>query len=510
MGVRLTVGLMSAAFTLGMALLLVIAGATLREWSSIDRRLYWVDHTLDVIRTIDGVERGLRDAGTAGRDYLSAPSDEVLLRFENGLEYYRAQMQQLERLTRDNRGQNLQVQESARVIERKIARWYLLLDQRTGLPQEDRWLAQAMKTMTISDLLGSIMSMRATESTLLAQRLQASSESIQTGRSFVVTGFVVCMVLLLFSMFMVVMQMRRRNQAENELRLINNTLESRIEERTRDLAHSNEELRLEVTAHTQAREEIRALNTGLEQRVRERTQQLEQANKDLEGFSYSVSHDLRTPLRAIVGFSRMLTDRMGERLQTEDKRLLGVIVDNAARMSTLIDDLLNFSRTGRAPLSLRQVDMQSVVQEALHQLQAGAEGEADVALQLDIGTLPPCWGDRALLLQVWSNLLSNAIKFSAHAASPRVQVSGQEENGHCHYQVSDNGVGFDMRFYDKLFGVFQRLHGSDEFPGTGVGLAIVARIVHRQGGRVWAESQPGQGATFHFELAAVQTEDEQA
>lgn len=500
MSLRYSVSMISAGFTLALALLLILAGATLREWSSIDRRLFWVEHTLQVIRSLDRLELGLRDAGAAGREYLSEPLPVHLQKFERGVSDFRGAARELEQLTADNRQQQAQTREAVSLINRKIAVWRVLLTQRLAQPPGDRWLAGAMKVMTISDLLDSIMELRATERELLARRIEASADSIHSGRRLVAIGFLLCLVLLGISLALVLRQMRQRLEAEASLRTLNTELEHRIADRTRDLALSNEELRQEVQAHSRARDEIRQLNASLEQRVAERTAQLEQANKELESFSYSVSHDLRTPLRAIVGFSRMLTDRMGERLQAEDQRLLGVIVDNAARMSTLIDDLLNFSRLGRTPLSLRQVDMHSLATEALQQLRDG--GAIGPTARIEVGELPACLGDRNLLLQVWANLLGNAVKFSARVEAPLIQISGYLDNGRVHYQVRDNGTGFDMRYYDKLFGVFQRLHAADEFPGTGVGLANVARIISRHNGRVWAESQLGRGAVFHFELPA--------
>lgn len=503
MHVRQTLLLISGGFALALAILLVIAGATSREWSSIDRRLYWVDHTQKVISTLDDLEIGLRNAGAAGRDYLMRPDPAYLQRFESGLHDYRVQIEKLEAQTRDNPRQQREVMVAAALIERKISAWRQLLAQRTSIESQGPWLVTAMRTMTISDLLDQVMSLRKAESRLLSQRIDESSDSIHTGRRFVLYGFVLCVGLLLGSFGFVIVQMRRRMRAESQLRSINNSLEERIAARTAALAQSNDNLRLEVQANARAREEIRQLNAGLEQRVHERTVQLESANKELESFSYSVSHDLRTPLRAIVGFSRMLRDRMASRLEAEDSRLLGVIVDNAGRMSVLIDDLLNFSRLGRTQLSRHEVDMQTLAEEVVQELRGEDGAESYPAAQVSCAGLPACYGDRALLGQVWRNLLSNAFKFSGGVERPLIRIEGSEDGEYCHYQVSDNGVGFDMRYYDKLFGVFQRLHTLDEFPGTGVGLAIVQRIIARHGGRVWAEAVPGQGATFHFTVSRI-------
>jgi len=255
----------------------------------------------------------------------------------------------------------------------------------------------------------------------------------------------------------------------------------------------------DVTQRRAADEQIRQLNHEL----LERQSALEQANRELESFSYSVSHDLRAPLRHIDGYARILREDLGARLDPESQRCLDTIVDSARRMGMLIDDLLAFSRLGRKPLASRSVDMQELVRGALADV-ASQRGNPQLAAQVQVGELPQADGDPALLRQVWSNLLANAIKYSApRGEQARVLVSGERRGDLLHYSVADNGVGFDMRYADKLFGVFQRLHSQEEFEGTGVGLAIVQRIVARHGGVVAARAEPGRGATFSFELPAV-------
>ncbi|MBI3919314.1 MAG: PAS domain S-box protein [Betaproteobacteria bacterium] len=252
----------------------------------------------------------------------------------------------------------------------------------------------------------------------------------------------------------------------------------------------------DITDRKRAEDEIRALNATLERRVAERTAELEAANKELESFSYSVSHDLRAPLRALDGYSRMLEEDYGDKLDEEGRRLLGVVRDSSQNMGALIDDLLAFSRLGRKAITAIEVDMNALVREVLNELRPVA-GES--AQRCVIEPLPAAWCDRALLRQVWVNLLSNAFKFAGKREQPVIKVAGHHA-GENVYSVSDNGAGFDMQYYDKLFGVFQRLHSNDEFPGTGAGLAIVRRVVTRHGGRVWAEGKVNEGATFYFAL----------
>lgn len=241
----------------------------------------------------------------------------------------------------------------------------------------------------------------------------------------------------------------------------------------------------------------------LEERVRERTSQLEAANRELESFSYSVSHDLRSPLRAIEGFSRILVDEHEHALDHEGRGYLERVRSNVLRMGTLIDNLLEFSRVGRHAQKTDVVSTNEVVRQVIDDLSHSINGRS---VNITIGDLPPCVGDATLLRQVYANLLGNAIKFTRGCEQAQIEVCGVKRGDFVHYHVADNGVGFDMQFAEKLFGVFQRLHHADEFEGTGVGLAIVDRIIRRHGGETRAEAEPGSGATFYFTVPASKEE----
>jgi signal transduction histidine kinase len=252
-------------------------------------------------------------------------------------------------------------------------------------------------------------------------------------------------------------------------------------------------------------EAVERSNAALEEKVAEeteRTHQLEAANRELEAFSYTISHDLRAPLRAINGFTSILLEEHLDALPEEARGYLRRVHDNGQHMGRLVDDLLAFSRLGRQALRKQTVDMQGVVERALAQLGPQLENRH---IDLAVGELPGCEADPALLEQVFVNLLSNAIKYSQKREKPRIEVGVLEKSADSPtYFVRDNGAGFDMAYADKLFGVFQRLHRSQDYEGTGVGLAIVHRIIDRHGGRVWAEAAVDRGATFYFSLKGVQ------
>jgi PAS domain S-box-containing protein len=288
---------------------------------------------------------------------------------------------------------------------------------------------------------------------------------------------------------------------ERELQQHREHLEDLVEERTMDLKMTNERLQNGIVQQKQAEKEILELNRELERRLFE----LRAVNRQLESFSFSVSHDLRAPLRAIQGFSRVLLEDHASRLDAEGKRLLDVITRNTERMRRLIDDLLTFSRLGRQEKNPVEIDMEKIVEDVIREIRSETP---EKRIRARVDSLPRAWGDRAMIRQVLFNLVSNAVKFSKKNEPVDIELSGSADAFENTYIVRDSGIGFDSRFAEKLFRVFQRLHGPEEYEGTGVGLAVVQQIVNRHGGRTWAEGRADRGAVFYFTLPRKGAEDE--
>ncbi|MEJ7558459.1 MAG: ATP-binding protein [Pedobacter sp.] len=262
------------------------------------------------------------------------------------------------------------------------------------------------------------------------------------------------------------------------------------EKRATELYNANQELK-------DAKSQIVELNIGLEQKIVERTSQLEAANQELESFSYSVSHDLRSPLRAINGFTQVLAEDYADKFDDDGRMVMEEIIANSKRMGQLIDNLLEFSHIGKQKLSIANVNMKALINTVVTELQ---QQELHRTIEVSILRLTNSQGDPNLIKQVLINLISNAFKYTGKKARAKVEIGSYTEAGQVIYYVKDNGVGFDMRYYDKLFGVFQRLHSNNEFEGTGVGLAIIHRIIAKHSGKVWAEAKVDEGACFYFSL----------
>jgi signal transduction histidine kinase len=297
--------------------------------------------------------------------------------------------------------------------------------------------------------------------------------------------------------------LRAKKLGDDEIGLLADSVNgmlAEIERATSSLEASNRQFSLEVAERTRAEEQVRELNLALEERVRERTSQLEYTNAELETFCYSVSHDLRAPLRSIDGFSQAIVEDFAQALPPEAQRYLGRIRASTQRMGQLIEDLLNLSKVSRAELQVAEVNVGELAREVVAELRLR---EPERVVETLFWDDMQASADRRLLRAALENLIGNAWKFTSKAEHARIEIGVMRDGAQASFFVKDNGAGFDMAFADKLFGAFQRLHATNEFQGTGIGLATVQRIVHRHGGRIWADAKPDKGAVFFFTLAPV-------
>ena len=291
-------------------------------------------------------------------------------------------------------------------------------------------------------------------------------------------------------------ELQARKEAEEELRRLKEELEKQVAQRTEELQEKVNKLDKSQRAMLYMVEDLNEITAELKSGRRK----LEAANRELQAFSYSVSHDLRAPLRAIDGFSRIIEEEYSGVLDKEGIRLLGVVRDNTKKMDILITDMLELSRTGRTEMRISEVDMTGMVHSIYHEI---ASREVINSFEFVVSQLPRASADLSLMKRVWSNLISNAVKYTMPKEKRRIVINGYREKGSCIYSIRDSGVGFNPEYKDKLFSLFQRLHKAEEFEGSGVGLAIVARVIQRHGGEVWAEGTEGEGAFFSFSLPEI-------
>jgi signal transduction histidine kinase len=454
-------------FLLAMALLMFGGSYTYRASAEFAGSVEWVAHTQEVRATLADLYGSVVGAELAQRDYVIDGEQDRLGEYRRLLKVVQADIAAVRNLTLDSpiQQQNLLALSAAIVARVNVMGSEFEAYHSYGLAAA-RAVRKIGRTDNSDQVLRAVIDrMDGVEVALLAAR-RAATDSVRH------TTFISLLITLTVAsgLFFVLFRGIHR----------------------------------EMLARREAEQSIRELNAELQENAIE----LQATNKELESFSYSVSHDLRAPLRAIDGYAAMLEEDCRESLDAEGRRFLAVIRDNGRRMGALIDDLLALSRLGRQPVADREVNVDSLVREVVDEILGAAAGTAAGSAsagntpvpQIQLDPLPNTHGDRGLLRQVWVNLIANAVKYSSKAAQPLIHVSGRQVGAENHYSVKDNGVGFNMEYADKLFGVFQRLHRADEFGGTGVGLAIVQRVVTRHGGRVWADGKVDQGAVFSFAL----------
>jgi signal transduction histidine kinase len=435
---------------LALFLLVLISFVTFNSIAQFESSSKLVEHTHLVVKQINQIASSVKDAESAQRGYLITSDESFLQEHHDVVVNLPDEINKLRYLTQDNPEQRRSIDILEELMYKRMRALRLGIDM-----LEDRGDISANETTglvggsgkeAMQQLRGHADYMIAVEDKLLGERARQVEAKAAYTKLWILFGNLVAIVLLLSALWLIMLEIKHRKIAQRSI---------------------------EKTAA-----------------------QLELTNKELESFSYSVSHDLRSPLRAIDGYSRMFEEDFADRLDDEGRRLLSVIRVSSKKMGQLIDDLLAFSRMGRKPVDATKVDMNTLVDEVWSEVCASSR----TSLPLKKSNLPVAWGDRALLRQVLMNLLSNAVKYSSKKSDPRIEITAKHSEHEVVYSVRDNGVGFDMRFYNKLFGVFQRLHTENEFPGTGVGLAIAQRVIVRHGGRIWAESKPDEYTIFNFSI----------
>jgi signal transduction histidine kinase len=486
----------------GAAVLLILSLAffvALRNGAQSAGMSAWVAHTQDVLSVIARARLERARLENATWAYLWTRASQLPGLFQEDHRRLLEALSRLRTLTSDNPEQQKLLDELVPLLTAHIDS----LDQAmrraeatgaSSLPNSANPLRYAPALRRIWELFERLES---NERILLEQRSVAFQKNASQTRMVIFAAGLVTLSICLIGGYLIQREILLRASIEAGLRHAQDLLGGEYEYQRSEFGHTMEDLHAQIRARQQAEDEIRSLNAELEKRVEQRTAELQETNHELEAFSYSVSHDLRAPLRHMDGYSRILQQEFGPQLPEQAQHYLERVRGAATHMSALVEDLLQLSRIGRQEPQRRMVSANELLEEARAEVLPEA-GER--AIHWEVAALPQLEADPMLLRQVFSNLLSNAIKFTRPAPRAVIEIGSREEEGEIIIFIRDNGAGFDPRFADKLFGVFQRLHRQDEFEGTGIGLATVQRIVHKHGGRVWAESQVGQGATFYFSL----------
>jgi signal transduction histidine kinase len=436
---------------LALSILVVMCYVTYIRTETFIVNSRWVEHTYTVLSQLDRTLSEIKDAETGQRGYLLTRNEKFLSPYYKAENNLPSALEKLQKLTHDNPNQADTVRRFSELAMDRMDYLKATIESQKHKPwKDDPELFRMLEygKLSMDEIRNHVNNLSMVEEGLLAQRLNLAEESGRSTKILIIVGNFSAILLLIASFWVIRQENKKRILAQ------------------------------------EAAETIAA--------------QLQVTNKELESFSYSVSHDLRSPLRAIDGYSRIFEEDYAEQLDDEGKRLLAVVRSSSQKMGRLIDDLLDFARSGRKPLELEQVDMEQLIHEVWEE--QTSQWHSAHTPELIKHAILPVTADRALLKQVLTNLVSNAIKYSAKKEHPCVSIDAFHRHHDVVYAIADNGVGFDMQYYNKLFGVFQRLHSAEEFQGTGVGLAIVQRIISRHGGAVWAKSELNEGSTFSFSL----------
>ncbi|MEH2171716.1 sensor histidine kinase [Nostoc sp.] len=458
----------------------------------------WVTHTREVLEKTKEVMSEIKDVETGQRGYLLTGKERYLEPYHAATGEIAQKLKTLRQLTADNPNQQQRLDRLEPLITRKLVLIEQTINARSKNLESALQIVQTDQGQQIMEEIRMLTTaMENEENELLKQRSMEANASAHQTTLLTIFGSIIASAIVGLAATITNQELVKRKQMENSLQKARDELEIEVNKRTAELRNTNEELQTEINERKKAESEILRLNVQLEQRVAERTAQLEATNKEMEAFSYSVSHDLRAPLRSIDGFSQALLEDYADKLDALGQNYLQRVRAATQRMAQLIDDLLNLSRLTRSEMRYEKVDLSALVEAIATDLHK-TQPERQVEFVIMPGLVAN--GDAHLLRIVLENLLGNAWKFTGKHQKARIEFGLLQQNDTDVYFVRDDGTGFDMAYVEKLFGAFQRLHAMTEFEGTGIGLATVQRIIHRHGGRVWAESAVEQGATFYFTL----------
>jgi signal transduction histidine kinase len=446
------------------ATLILLCIGALSYWSEVrnDRDREWVTHTFHVVEKLQALRIDITQCETGQRGYMLTGQDRYQDLYRVGVNQVRQDMKELPDLTKDNPSEQRAIEELNPLIAARLAELDdgILVRKQGGLLAGVEAVTRANNgEKRMGQIAAQIGEMRDNEAALLRRRLETAAASTRTIKIIIAVGNSLAILILVVKFLVIQREIARRNLAEASLKLANKRLERQ-------------------------------------------TAELSETNTELQSFAYSVAHDLRAPLRHISAFSAVIQEDYGARLDAEGIRLLGKIAEGAQKMGRLVDDLLGLSKIGRQELSLQDTSLDSLLRQAIEEV---APEWAGRKLEWQIGELRSAQCDPGLMKQVFVNLLSNSVKYTRTRERAVIQVGQIMQNEEPVIVIRDNGVGFDMQYADKLFGVFQRLHKARDFEGTGVGLATVQRIIHKHGGRIWVEAELDRGAAFFFTLGPARS-----
>jgi signal transduction histidine kinase len=454
------------------AIPILLLGAAL--WSRTEYRglVRLLDHTRQVQLAIQDLLVSLTDAETSRRGFLATADPSYIGAVDAAAAKAPALLARLSNLTQDNPAQRANLRELERLVNDRVA----LLQETSRPGHEPAVQAEKRSGLAISAQLNNVIaSLMAEETRIFEQRKQATAAADFAAETFLVTGCIATIILLIIAYRIMGRYAGDRDRAEAEV------------------WRSNQELHEKI-------QQLDQLNRELENRVKERTASLERSNRDLQQFAFIASHDLQEPLRMVASYMGLLSKSLRGKLAPEEEHHMQFALDGAARMQTLIRDLLAYAQAGSQVPELKSTRLNEVVKQARY---AVLESIRETGAEISVGELPAVHADPLKMSLVFQNLISNAIKFRQPGAKPSIRIEAQREADVWRVAVRDDGIGFDPKYSEKIFVVFQRLHGKNEYPGTGIGLAICKRIIEGHGGRIWADARPGGGATFYFTLPAA-------